>query len=161
MRRRADPHCVVSYKYQTDDEGLAFEVKPPASRTYLFYRCFTGPKILGMYEIFGCLLLLHFDGAGRCWVLSGGWVSGYGMMLCFGSFPLLVPSSRPFHFVLESFLLFVLLCLVAHIREPKADTIINKGQWAKYMRTGVLKALSERQAFRLESKAGAAFMTFG
>ena len=73
-------------------------------------------------------------------MLSGGWVSGYGMMLCFGSFPLLVPSSRPFHFVLESFLLFVLLCLVAHIRDPKADTIINKGQWAKNKRTGVLQS---------------------
>jgi hypothetical protein len=33
----------------------------------------------------------------------------------------------PFRFVLMSFLLFVLLCLVAHSREPKADTIINKG----------------------------------
>jgi hypothetical protein len=29
--------------------------------------------------------------------------------------------------VLKSSLLFVLLCLVAHIRKPKADTIINKG----------------------------------
>jgi hypothetical protein len=60
-----------------------------------------------------------------------GWVSGYGVMLCFRGFALLVVSSLPFRFVLESFLLFVLLCLVAHSREPKADTIINKGQWAK------------------------------
>ena len=64
-------------------------------------------------------------------MLRGGWVSGYGVMLGFCSFPLLVLSSLPFHFVLEGFLLFVLLCLVAHSREPKADTVINKGQWAK------------------------------
>ena len=49
-------------------------------------------------------------------------------MLCFRGFALLVVSSLPFRFVLESFLLFVLLCLVAHSREPKADTIINKGR---------------------------------
>ena len=104
----------------------------PASRISFFV--ITASRVSTTF--FGCvilrwLLLLHFDGAGRCWVLSGGWVSGYGVMLGFRSVPLLVLSSLPFHFVLERFLLFVLLCLVAHIRDPKADTTINKVQRAK------------------------------
>ena len=74
----------------------------------------------------GWLLLLHCDGAGRCCVFSGGWVSGYRVMLGFCRFPLLACCSLSFRFVLESSLLFVLLCLVAHIRKPNADTIINK-----------------------------------
>jgi hypothetical protein len=47
-------------------------------------------------------------------VLSGGGMSGYGMMLCLSGFLLLVLSSLAFRFVLEIFLVFFLLCFVAH-----------------------------------------------
>ena len=60
------------------------------------------------------LLPLDFDGARRCRVLSGGGMSGYGMMLCLSVFLIFVLSSLAFRFVLEIFLVFFLLCFVAH-----------------------------------------------
>ena len=41
-------------------------------------------------------------------------MSGYWMMLCLSVFLLLVLSSLAFRFVLEIFLVFFLLCFVAH-----------------------------------------------
>jgi len=74
------------------------------------------------------LLLLHFDGAGRCRVLCGGGMSGCGVMLGLCGFLPLVHSSLAFCFVLENLLVFFLWCFVAHSRESKVDTVINKWQ---------------------------------
>ena len=42
-------------------------------------------------------------------------MSGYGMMLCLRGFLLVVLSSHPFGVMLEIFLVFFLLCFVAHL----------------------------------------------
>ncbi len=67
-------------------------------------------------DLFCRLLLLHFDVARRCWVLSGGGMSGYGVMLGLCGFLPLVLSSLAFRFVLEILLVFFLRCFVAHSR---------------------------------------------
>ena len=41
-------------------------------------------------------------------------MSGYGMMLCLSGFLLLVLNSLAFRLVLEIFLVYFLLCFVAH-----------------------------------------------
>jgi hypothetical protein len=60
------------------------------------------------------LLRLHFDGSRRCWVFTGGRMSGYGVMLCLCGFPLIVLGSQPFRIMLEMFFVLFLLCFVAH-----------------------------------------------
>jgi hypothetical protein len=61
------------------------------------------------------LLPLHIDGARRCWVFSGGRMSGYGVMLCLCGFLLIVLGSQPFRIMLENFFVLFLLCFVAHL----------------------------------------------
>jgi hypothetical protein len=61
------------------------------------------------------LLCFHFYGARRCGVLSGGGMSGYGVMLGLCGFMLLVLSILAFRVMLEIFLVFFLLCFVAHL----------------------------------------------
>ncbi len=61
------------------------------------------------------LLCFHFYGARRCGVLSGGGMSGYGVMLSLCGFMLLVLSVLAFRVMLETFLVFFLLCFVAHL----------------------------------------------
>ena len=60
------------------------------------------------------LLRLHFDGSRRCWVFSGGRMSGYGVMLCLCGFPLVVLGSQPFRIMLEMLFVLFLLCFVGH-----------------------------------------------
>ena len=60
------------------------------------------------------LLRLHFDGSRRCWMFSGGRMSGYGVMLCLCAFPLVVLGSQPFRIILEMFFVLFLLCFVGH-----------------------------------------------
>lgn len=47
------------------------------------------------------LFRLHFDGSRRCWVFSGGRMSGYGVMLCLCGFPLVLLGSQLFRIMLE------------------------------------------------------------
>ena len=61
------------------------------------------------------LLRLHFDGPRRCGVISGGGMSGYGVMLGLCGFLLVMLGSRSLRVTLEIFLVFFLLCFVAHI----------------------------------------------
>ena len=61
------------------------------------------------------LLCFHFYGARRCGVISGGGMSGYGVMLGLCGFMLLVLSILAFRAMLEIFLVFFLLCFVAHL----------------------------------------------
>ena len=61
------------------------------------------------------LLCFHFHSPRRSGVLSGGGMSGYGMMLGLCRFMLLVLSVLAFRGMLEIFLLFFLLCFVAHL----------------------------------------------
>ena len=61
------------------------------------------------------LLCFHFYGARRCGVISGGGMSGYGVMLGLCGFLLVMLGSRSFRVTLEIFLVFFLLCFVAHI----------------------------------------------
>ena len=55
----------------------------------------------GVAPVFpGLLLPLHVDGARRCWVFSGGRMSGYWVMLCLCGFLLIVLGSQPFRIML-------------------------------------------------------------
>ena len=51
----------------------------------------------------------------RCWVFSGGRMSGYGVMLCLCGFLLIVLGSQPFRIMLEIFFVLFLLCFVTHV----------------------------------------------